>query len=94
MTSPATGWTDRLRTHAVAWITLGLILAAALVTGCAGFLGSNLVERLLGHGHRVVGIDNLSMGRLSNLEEIRRDPRFRFVEADVTDPAVMASVLR
>jgi len=68
------------------------VSATYLVTGCAGFLGSNLVERLLASGHRVVGIDNLSMGSVANLEEFRRDPRFRFVEADVTDPAVMAAV--
>jgi UDP-glucose 4-epimerase len=57
-----------------------------LVTGCAGFLGSNLVGRMLAEGHAVVGIDNLSMGRLDNLAEFRNEPGFRFVQADVTDP--------
>ena len=63
-----------------------------VVTGCAGFLGSNLVGRMLGAGHEVVGIDNLSMGRLDNLEEYRTLPGFRFVEADVTDPAALAGI--
>jgi UDP-glucose 4-epimerase len=63
-----------------------------VVTGCAGFLGTNLVERLLGEGHSVVGIDNLSMGRADNLDECRNDPRFRFLQADVTERAVWESL--
>ena len=63
--------------------------APYLVTGCAGFLGSNLVGRMLEAGHEVVGVDNLSMGRADNLEEFRADPRFRFVQADVTNPAAL-----
>jgi len=63
-----------------------------LVTGCAGFLGSNLVERLLSAGHDVVGIDNLSMGREENLAEFRADGRFRFVRGDVTIPGAFADV--
>lgn len=63
-----------------------------LITGCAGFLGSNLVGRMLQAGHEVVGVDNLSMGRVDNLEEFRGDPRFRFVQADVTEPASLAGL--
>jgi UDP-glucose 4-epimerase len=63
-----------------------------LITGCAGFLGSNLVGRMLQAGHEVTGVDNLSMGRIDNLEEFRGDPRFSFVEADVTDPASLAGL--
>ena len=66
--------------------------ATYVVTGCAGFLGSNLVGRMLGDGHEVVGIDNLSMGRLDNLEEFRGHAHFRFVEADITDPAALAGL--
>jgi UDP-glucose 4-epimerase len=66
--------------------------APYLVTGCAGFLGSNLVGRMLRAGHEVAGVDNLSMGLLDNLAEFRGDRRFRFVQADVTDPAALAAL--
>jgi UDP-glucose 4-epimerase len=55
---------------------------SVLVTGVAGFLGSNLLERLLGEGHSVVGIDNLSMGSRANIQAQLGNDRFRFVEAD------------
>jgi UDP-glucose 4-epimerase len=58
-----------------------------LVTGVAGFLGSNLLDRLLDEGHQVLGIDNLAMGRIENVAAHLEDPRFRFVEADITQPA-------
>jgi UDP-N-acetylglucosamine/UDP-N-acetylgalactosamine 4-epimerase len=60
-----------------------------LVTGVAGFIGSNLLERLLELGQTVVGIDNFSTGRLSNLHEVRelvtsaQWQRFRFIEGDI-----------
>ncbi|MDH4260707.1 MAG: GDP-mannose 4,6-dehydratase [Gammaproteobacteria bacterium] len=63
-----------------------------VVTGCAGFLGSNLVGRLLEAGHHVLGIDNLSMGKLENIAEFRDEPRFRFTQADVTDPQALAGL--
>ncbi len=55
-----------------------------VVTGVAGFLGSNLLERMLRDGHEVVGIDNLSMGSLDNIAEFQGNPRFRFLKRDVT----------
>jgi UDP-glucose 4-epimerase len=63
-----------------------------LVTGAAGFLGSHLVDRLLEGGHEVVGLDNLSMGRLENLEQPRANADFRFVQADVAEPTAFAEV--
>ena len=66
--------------------------ATYLVTGCAGFLGSNLVERLLWAGHSVIGIDNLSMGRAENIEAFRNDGRFRFIQEDVTVPETLAAI--
>lgn len=59
-----------------------------VVTGVAGFLGSNLLERLLAEGHHVTGIDNLSMGHISNIEPFLNHERFRFVQGDATDAAV------
>ena len=58
-----------------------------LVTGVAGFLGSNLLAKLIAEGHSVVGIDNLSMGRMENIAEFEKHERFKFVKADVTDAA-------
>lgn len=55
----------------------------AVVTGAAGFIGSTLVDRLLADGHTVVGIDNLSNGRIVNLDAARVIPGFEFVEADI-----------
>jgi UDP-glucose 4-epimerase len=58
-----------------------------LVTGAAGFIGSNLVDRLLDDDHVVVGIDNLSRGTRANLpdSELGAGRGFSFIEADVTD---------
>jgi len=56
-----------------------------VVTGAAGFLGSHLTDTLLARGHRVIAIDNLSHGQLSNLEEARKNPRCSFHQLDVCD---------
>lgn len=57
-----------------------------LITGAAGFLGSNLTAALLADGHEVVGLDDFSHGFLRNLEAVAADPRFRLIEGDVRDP--------
>ena len=65
----------------------------ALVTGAAGFIGSNLVDRLLAAGHEVTGFDNFSTGFRQFLEGARAHPLFRMVEADLLDlDAVRAAV--
>lgn len=58
-----------------------------LVTGVAGFLGSNLLSKLLQEGHQVVGIDNLSMGRLENIELNQAHESFTFLQSDILDKA-------
>lgn len=55
-----------------------------LVTGGAGFIGSNLCESLLNQGHNVTAVDNLLTGRLANLETALEDERFSFLESDTT----------
>jgi UDP-glucose 4-epimerase len=54
-----------------------------LVTGAAGFVGSNLVDYLLSLDHKVTGIDNLSTGSLAFLEDAQKDPRFQLIKADL-----------
>jgi dTDP-glucose 4,6-dehydratase len=56
----------------------------ALITGGAGFIGSHLARFLLGRGHDVVVMDNLSTGRLENIAPLRSDPHFEFIRHDVT----------
>ena len=55
----------------------------ALVTGAAGFIGSTLVDRLIADGHTVIGVDDLSSGRMGNLDRARSNDTFAFVEADI-----------
>src|SRR6201997_2400570 len=57
-----------------------------LVTGAAGFLGSHLCDALLAAGNSVIGVDNLSTGKLANLSHLERESRFRFLEQDITRP--------
>ena len=62
-----------------------------LVTGVAGFIGSNLLEALLARGQRVVGLDNFSTGFRHNLDQVEEAvgaeawSRFRFIEGDIRD---------
>jgi len=56
-----------------------------LVTGCAGFIGSNLTDRLLQMGHEVVGIDNFSTGLIEFLENAKKNPHFKLIQADLLD---------
>lgn len=53
-----------------------------VVTGGAGFIGSNLIDRLLHLGHTVVAYDNLSTGQLEFLAEARRSPNFTLFQGD------------
>ncbi len=55
----------------------------ALVSGAACFIGSTLVDRLLADGHTVVGLDDLSSGRLANLDGALAHGGFGLVQADI-----------
>jgi len=74
---------EQLRNQARTW----------LVTGCAGFIGSNLIEALLALGQQVVGLDNFATGYQKNLDDVRDKvgaknwARFRFIEGDIRDAA-------
>jgi UDP-glucose 4-epimerase len=64
-----------------------MVFMKALITGGAGFIGSHLAERLLEQGHEVVIIDDLSTGRIENIEPFRH--RVEFVNGDIRDGALM-----
>jgi len=57
-----------------------------LLTGAAGFLGSHLSDALLQAGHSVIGLDDLSTGSISNLENALKNSRFEFIKHDVREP--------
>ncbi len=64
-----------------------------LVTGAAGFIGSNLVDRLLEAGHDVIGLDNFSTGLAEFLDSAGRSPRFRLHRADLLDAEAIGPAL-
>ena len=71
-----------------------------LVTGVAGFIGSNLLEHLLRLDQRVVGLDNFSTGKRSNVDEVRSSvtetqwQRFKFIEGDIRELPTCREVCR
>jgi nucleoside-diphosphate-sugar epimerase len=61
---------------------------SVLVTGGAGFIGSHLVPQLLKEGHSVTVLDNLSAGKLENLEGVLDHPKFMFQRGDIRDKTI------
>jgi UDP-glucose 4-epimerase len=64
-----------------------------LVTGGAGFIGSHLTDALLDRGERVVVLDNLSTGRITNLAAASKHPNFHFVQGSVLDELVVDELM-
>jgi UDP-glucose 4-epimerase len=64
-------------------------VARFLITGGAGFIGSHLTEALLARGHTVTIIDNLSTGRLENIEHLVSNPRFAFAIDSIDNEMVL-----
>ena len=65
----------------------------AFITGGAGFIGSNLTDRLLQNGHEVRVYDNLSTGQLRFLGDAKNDERFSFVEGDLLDEDTLSKAM-
>lgn len=63
-----------------------------LITGVAGFIGSNLASKLLERGHHVTGIDNLAYGFLRNIEHLKKNPHFTFILGDIANPHILNEV--
>ena len=65
-----------------------------LVTGGAGFIGRWVVKKLLDGGYEVCVLDDLSNGRVENLEELKEDQNFKFVLGNIRDKEVLQSVFK
>jgi UDP-glucose 4-epimerase len=66
----------------------------AFITGCAGFIGSHLTDRLLSSGREVVGFDDFSSGQRRFLESALKEPGFQLVEGDLLDRGALQTAMR
>jgi UDP-glucose 4-epimerase len=69
-------------------------LMTSFITGAAGFIGSNLVDRLLANGEMVIGYDNLTTGKIRFLESACANPKFRFIEGDLLETGALTPAMR
>jgi UDP-glucose 4-epimerase len=65
----------------------------AFITGGAGFIGSHLAEALLGQGHEVTVLDDLSTGAIENIQHLKERPGFKYVIDSVTNEPVLAELI-
>lgn len=63
-----------------------------LITGSAGFIGSNLAEALLRRGHEVIGIDDFSYGERRNIESLKSNEHFKFIKSDIKTFGVLNNI--
>jgi UDP-glucose 4-epimerase len=68
-------------------------MSRIFVTGAAGFIGSNLVDRLLARGDEVIGYDNLSTGKLEFLADAHKHPKFRLHRSDILDGKALQAAI-
>ena len=63
-----------------------MYMKTILITGGAGFIGSNLCERLLNDGHHIICLDNLYTGSIENIKHLFGNPKFKFMNHDIINP--------
>jgi UDP-N-acetylglucosamine 4-epimerase len=71
-----------------------LINSTVLITGGAGFIGSNLCEVLLAQANQVICLDNLSTGKFENIKPFLQNPNFSFIEGDIRNLATCKAVFQ
>ena len=69
-------------------------MTSYFITGAAGFIGSQLTDRLLADGDSVIGYDNLSTGRMRFLESAAANTNFRFVQGDLLDKETLTRAMK
>ncbi|QJP34901.1 SDR family oxidoreductase [Nonlabens sp. Ci31] len=65
-----------------------------LITGAAGFIGSNLADYFVGKGYVVVGLDNFSTGHFKNIQQLKEKSNFQFIEGDIRDMEVCVKAVK
>jgi len=69
-------------------------MESVLVTGGAGFIGSNITEALLLRGYRVVVLDDLSTGRMENILDIQGRDNLKFIQGSILDSGLLRSIIK
>ena len=69
-------------------------MSKILVTGGAGYIGSNLVDELLKNGRHIIVVDNLSTGKIENIKHNFSNPNFRFIRGTILDDKLMNKLVK